>query len=85
MCEIRIVNININQLQNFSYLDSVIINNGKGGTEVWRRIKTAKKAFQNLSQQLIYRNIVLEEKEIEVHGYVISIQLHGSECWTISL
>ena len=46
LCELRITDTVINQVQKFNYLGSMITSDGRRDTEIKKRIGTVKDAFQ---------------------------------------
>ena len=83
-CELKIGDIKIKQVKKFSYLGSMLTEDGKCDTEIQRRIGIAKDAFQKLSRVLTNRKMTIKTKKRVLDCYVTTNLLYASECWTIS-
>ena len=83
-CELRIGEVLIKQVDKFSYLGSIITEDGKCDIEIKRRIGMAKDTFNKLEKVLKSRKMLMSTKKRVLECYVISVLLYGSECWTIS-
>jgi len=74
-----------NQLENvesFKYLGSILTNNGRCTCEIKCRIAMAKAAF-NKKRALFTSTLGLELRKKLVKCYVWSIALYGAETWTL--
>src|SRR5438034_11010039 len=74
----------IKQVENFKYLGTWIINDGKCDKEIKTRIAMAKDTFYKLNNIFHNHNIRLSTKLNVLSAYVYSILLYASECWTMS-
>jgi hypothetical protein len=83
-CELRIGEVIIKQVDKFSYLGSLITEDGEWDVEIKRRIGMAKNTFYKLEKVLRNRKMLMSTKKRVLDSYVMSVLLYGSECWTIS-
>ena len=68
----------------FTYLGSIISSNGLTDAEVDRRIANASKAFGALRPAVFNdRNLIMNTKRQVYQTCVLSVLLYGSECWTL--
>ena len=68
----------------FTYLGSIISSNGQIDAEVDRRIANASKAFAALRPAVFNdRNLSVNTKRQVYQACVLSVLLYGSECWTL--
>ena len=68
----------------FIYLGSIISSNGQIDAEVDRRIANASKAFAALRPAVFNdRNLSVNTKRQVYQACVLSVLLYGSECWTL--
>ena len=75
-CEIQCV-------EHFSYLRSVVSSNGRIEAEVDHRIAKASKAFGALKRAVFKdQNLTVTTKQKVYEACVLSVLLYGSECWT---
>ena len=73
----------IEHVDSFAYLGSVVSSNGRIDAEVDRRIANASKAFGALHNAVFNdRNLTTSTKRQVYEACVLSILLYGSECWT---
>ena len=80
-----LIMIDQNQLENvesFKYLGSILTNNGRSTCEIKCRITIAKAAF-NKERTLFTSALDLELRKKLVKCYIWSIALHGAETWTL--
>ena len=73
----------IEQVNQFRYLGSIISEDGKCDVEVRRRIANAKVAFLNY-RDLFRRDLNLRLKKRFLRCFVWSRLLYGTEAWTLS-
>jgi Reverse transcriptase (RNA-dependent DNA polymerase). len=66
----------------FSYLDSMITNNERCKHEVQSRIATSKATF-NKKKVHLFRKLDLNLKKKPVKCYICSLSLYGAETWTL--
>ena len=79
------VTIDHKQLENveyFKYLVSILINDGRCTCEIKCRIAMAKAAF-NKKKALFTSTLDLELRKKLVKRYIWSIALYGAETWTL--
>ena len=80
---ITVAGQNLEQVNQFTYLGSVISDDGKCEVEIRRRISQAKLAFLRLGD-LLRRDINLRLKTRFLRCFVWSRLLYGTEAWTLS-
>ena len=74
----------IREVQDFTYLGSIISSNCTLDREINSRISKSSGAFGQLKDRVyLNRNIKLSTKVKVYHAIVVSILLYGSETWTI--
>ena len=73
-CELKIGDIKIKQVKKFSYLGSMLTEDGKCDTEIQRRI--------GLYSERCFPKIKTKKRVLDC--YVTTNLLYASECWTIS-
>ena len=73
----------IESVGKFTYLGSLIDNNGRMDAEVDRRIVSASKAFGALHSAVFKDRHLNTTKWIVYQACVLSVLLYGSECWTL--
>ena len=74
----------IESVGKFTYLGSLIDNNGTMDAEVDRRIASASKAFGALHSAVFKdRHLNTTTKRMVHRACVLSVLLYGSECWTL--
>ena len=74
----------IESVGKFTYLGSLIVNNGTMDAEVDRRIASASKAFGALRSAVFKdRHVNTTTKRMVYQACVLSVLLYGSECWTL--
>ena len=82
--ELKIGDIKIKQVKKFSYLGTMLTEDGKCGTEIQRCIGIAKDAFQKLRKVLTNRKMSIKTGKRMLDCYVMTNLLYASECWTIT-
>jgi hypothetical protein len=76
--------VQLNAVEQFCYLGSVIAQNGRIDDEINRRISAASGSFGNLEQRLWReRGISLSTKVSVYRAVVLSSLLYGCETWTV--
>ena len=80
--QIKVGNGQLNEVDHFKYLDSVLTRYGYCTKEIKMRIAIAKEAF-NRKMSLLTSKLNTELKKKLVRCYVWSIALYGSETWTL--
>ena len=83
-CEVKVGDIDIEQVTKFNYLGSFLTEDGKCDMEIRRRIGIAKNTFMKLGKILRNGKISMHTKKRVQNCYVEPVLLYGSECWTIS-
>ena len=83
-CELETGDIKIKQVKKFSYLGSMLTEDGNCDTEIQRRFGIAKGAFQKLSKVLTNRTMTIKTRKRVLDCYLMTNLLYASECWTIS-
>ena len=83
-CQLKINDSPIVQIKKFSYLGSMITEDGRCETEIKRRIGMAKDAFQKMKSILRNTHISMTTKRRILECYIFPILSYASECWTIS-
>jgi len=74
----------IENVEKFTYLGSLITNNGRMDAEVDRRIASASKAFGALRYAVFKDRHLNTNTKRKVYGAcVLSVLLYSSECWTL--
>ena len=74
----------LNEVQDFTYLGSIIASNCSLEREVSNRISKASAAFGQLAERMyLNRNLKLPTKIKVYQAIVLSILLYGSETWTL--
>jgi hypothetical protein len=81
---INIDNEQIRQVHQFTYLGSIITEDGRSKTNIICRTAQAKKAFQDKSHILTTNSVSLEIKKKFLKSYIWSVALFGTETWTIN-
>ena len=81
---VRLENGIIKQTKDFTYLGSVIADDGRSDTEIRQRIGMAKTAFVRMRTLLSNMSLSIELRVRVLRCYVWSIFLYGAETWTIS-
>ena len=84
ICEIKINNQQIKQVESVKYLGTIITSDGKCESEINRRIAIAKETFNKMSKMFKNHKIALNTKQRLLQCYIYPVLLYGSECWTIS-
>ena len=75
---------NIESVEQFPYLGSVVAASGKIDADVDRRITQASSAFGALRKSVFLdRDLSLVTKRKVYQACVLSVLLYGSECWTL--
>ena len=82
-CELKVDGKNISQVKRFSYLGSVITDDGKCKTEI-RRIGMAKDSFKKMQSLFKDRKLKMETKFRVLQCYIYPILTYASECWNIT-
>ena len=72
----------LENVESFKYLGSILTNNGRCTCEIKCRIAMAKAAF-NKNRTLFTSTLDLELRKKLVKCYVWSIAFHGAETWTL--
>ena len=72
----------LENVESFKYLASILTNNGRYTCEIKRSIAMAKAAF-NKNRALFTSTLDLELRNKLVKCYIWSIALYGAETWTI--
>jgi hypothetical protein len=72
----------LENVESFKYLGSMLTNDGRCTCEIKRRIAMAKAAF-NKKRALFTSTLDLELKKKLVKCYIWSIALHSAETWTL--
>lgn len=75
--------INIDTVNNFTYLGSLISNGGGSSDEIKRRSSLAKEAMSRLTNIRRSHEITLTTKMRLVKSLVLPIFLYESECWSL--
>jgi hypothetical protein len=83
-CQLIINGERVKQVEGFSYLGSMITEDGRCEKEIRRRIGIAKQAFQNMKSILTNNHISKETRLRVLKCYVWSTLLYGCEAWTIT-
>ena len=83
-CSIRVKGDVLKQNQEFQYLGSWVISDGKSDKEIRHRIGMAKTAYRKMERVLASHSIKFATKLRLLKCYVWSVLLYGSESWTIS-
>ena len=84
VCSINIDNNQIEQVDKFNYLGSILTSDGRCDEDIKRRISLAKDAFGKLSCIITNRSLTIDLRKRVINSYVIPILTYGSECWVIS-
>ena len=84
MVNIQLENRRIKQVENFTYLGSVIADDGKSETEIKKRIGVAKMAYNKMKRILSNMSMTLSLRIRLLKCYVWSVLLYGCETWTVS-
>jgi len=80
--KIMIVQKQLENVDSFKYLDSILTNDGRCNCEIKCRIAMAKAAF-NKERTLFTSTLDLELRKKLVNCYIWSIALYGAETWTL--
>ena len=83
-CNICIKGENLNCVDSFKYLGSIISDDGRCTKEIKSRIAQAKQAFNALRNVLCNKNMSFLIREKVLLCYVWSILLYGCESWTMN-
>ena len=78
---IKIDNTEVEIVNNFTYLGSIISSEGDCTTEIKTRISKAKQAFAAMQRTWKSKKISLKTKCRLFKSNVLSVLLYGSECW----
>jgi len=76
-------NFKIEQVENFTHLESIISVDGRSKKEIIKIICQAKIAFNQKKGLFTSRNISLKIRNNLLNTFVCTIMLYGSETWTI--
>ncbi len=72
----------IDVVEEFPYLGSILTDNGKMDADVERRLAQASREFGALRKAVFLdRNLRLQTKRKVYEACVLSVLLYGSECW----
>lgn len=75
-------NSEIEHVDDFPYLGSVVSSSGMIDAEVDRRVAQASKAFESLRRAVFLdRNLTIKTKCLIYQACVLSVLLHGAEWW----
>ena len=83
ICEIKLNNSNLEQVDQFSYLGSIVSEDGTCVTDITSRIGKAAAVFGNLKTIWKSKDILIKTKVYIYEVLVLPILLYGSECWTL--
>jgi len=72
----------LENVESFKYLDSILTNDGRCTCEIKCRIAMAKASF-NKNKALFIRTLDLELRKKLVKCYIWGIALYGAETWTL--
>ena len=81
--EIKVDGVELEQVDQFLYLGSIINEEGRCNAEIKKRIGIAKSAFLNC-KEFLRRDIALNLKRRLLDCYVKSVLSYGCETWTYS-
>ncbi|KAI5731180.1 hypothetical protein M8J77_006038 [Diaphorina citri] len=81
---IKLGNVQIQQVQEFCYLGSTIKTNNKSTPDIKKRVALAKQAFQNKYQLLTSRHLSINTRKNFIKTFVWTVLTYGSETWTIT-
>ena len=81
-CSIKEEGAIIKQVDNFTYLGSLITSNGKSDKEILRRISIAKAAFISMASTLTSKGIKMQTRFRTLKFYVCNAPLYGCQTWT---
>ena len=81
---IQLGSMRIKQAESFTYLGSVIADDGRSDTEIRRRIGAAKTAYVRMRPLLANMSLDINLRVRVLKCYVWSVLLYGAETWTIS-
>jgi hypothetical protein len=83
-CKIYIHGREIKQVDQFSFLGSLMTSDGKSDQEIKRRIAIAKTAFQSMKNVLTSKRMSVRARCRILKCYIWSTLTYGCETWTIS-
>jgi len=75
---------NVDMVDEFIYLESLISHDGGNEAEILQRITIAKECF-SLLEKNIWRSHILTDTKVHLHRtYILPVLLYGCETWTVS-
>ncbi|VVC25121.1 Hypothetical protein CINCED_3A009847 [Cinara cedri] len=80
---IKLNDIVIQEVEQFSYLGSIITYNNTSTMDIKKRITLAKQTFIKKNSLLISKHLKIETKKKFIKTFVWSVLLYGCETWTI--
>ena len=83
-CQVKVGEIDIEQVTKFNYLGSFRTEDGKSDIEIRRCIGIAKNTLMKLGKILRNSKISMHTKKKVLNCYVEPVLSYCSECWTIS-
>ena len=84
-CNVTVSGDKLEQVDQFSYLGSVITQDSRCDKEIKRRVGISKKVFHSMEKVLTSRSINMHENAIAEVLRMWSTLLYGCESWTISI
>jgi len=81
---VQVAGENVDLVNDFVYLGSLISHNGGSETEILRRIGIARDCFFLLEKN-IWRSHIHTETKVQLHRtYILPVLLYGYETWTVT-
>ena len=83
-CKITLDDEELQQVESFNYLGSVLTQDCRGTSDIKTRIALAKKSFTDMSSTFTNKHLENDTKKRLMKCYIWSVLTYGCESWTLS-